>query len=46
MPSEAIGPEPWQPWQCLDLTYIYTLLHYGYGLPDDRKINVIEIELF
>nr|CAD2191616.1 unnamed protein product [Meloidogyne enterolobii] len=42
MPSEAIGPEPWQPWQCLDLTYIYTLLHYGYGLPDDRKINLVK----
>lgn len=42
MPAEAIGPEPWQPWQCLDLTYIYTLLHYGYGLPDERNINLVK----
>uniref|UniRef100_A0A914HLC2 Apyrase n=1 Tax=Globodera rostochiensis TaxID=31243 RepID=A0A914HLC2_GLORO len=38
IPAEAIGPEPWQPWQCLDLTYIYTLLHFGYGLPDEKSI--------
>ncbi|KAL3109841.1 hypothetical protein niasHT_011144 [Heterodera trifolii] len=38
IPPEAIGPEPWQPWQCLDLTYIYTLLHFGCGLPDEKTI--------
>jgi ectonucleoside triphosphate diphosphohydrolase 5/6 len=40
LPAEAIGPEHWQPWQCLDLTYIYTLLHHGYGLPDDKELQV------
>lgn len=40
LPAEAIGPEHWQPWQCLDLTYIYSLLHYGYGMPDDKEIHV------
>ncbi|CEF60425.1 NTPase [Strongyloides ratti] len=38
MKKEDIGPEHWKPWQCHDLTYIYTLLHYGYGLPEDKKI--------
>uniref|UniRef100_A0A0N5C3V1 Nucleoside phosphatase GDA1/CD39 n=1 Tax=Strongyloides papillosus TaxID=174720 RepID=A0A0N5C3V1_STREA len=36
--KEELGPEHWKPWQCHDLTYIYTLLHYGYGLPDSKKI--------
>uniref|UniRef100_A0A914CUJ0 Uncharacterized protein n=1 Tax=Acrobeloides nanus TaxID=290746 RepID=A0A914CUJ0_9BILA len=40
LPAEAIGPEHWQPWQCLDLTYIYSLLHYGYGMPDDKEIHL------
>ncbi|KAI1730100.1 GDA1/CD39 (nucleoside phosphatase) family domain-containing protein [Ditylenchus destructor] len=38
IPAEDIGPEHWRPWQCMDLTYIYTLLHYGYGLPDRKQI--------
>lgn len=25
---------------CMDLNYIYGLLHYGYGIPKDRKINL------
>lgn len=34
------GPEHWRPWQCLDLSYIYSLLKYGYGLEDERRVNV------
>uniref|UniRef100_A0A915EE67 Uncharacterized protein n=1 Tax=Ditylenchus dipsaci TaxID=166011 RepID=A0A915EE67_9BILA len=40
IPAEEIGPEHWKPWQCLDLTYIYTLLHFGYGLPDQKSIHL------
>lgn len=36
--AEEIGPQHWQPWQCLDLTYIYVLLRHGYGLNDGKKI--------
>ncbi|TKR61712.1 hypothetical protein L596_028792 [Steinernema carpocapsae] len=36
--ADQFGPEHWRPWQCLDLTYIYSLLHHGYGLPDDKQI--------
>ncbi|KAG0281990.1 Guanosine-diphosphatase [Linnemannia gamsii] len=25
---------------CMDLNYIYGLLHYGYGIPKERKINL------
>ncbi|KAF9153468.1 Guanosine-diphosphatase [Linnemannia schmuckeri] len=25
---------------CMDLNYIYGLLHHGYGIPKDRKINL------
>ncbi|KAF9905928.1 Guanosine-diphosphatase [Linnemannia zychae] len=25
---------------CMDLNYIFGLLHYGYGIPKDRKINL------
>ncbi|KAG0280946.1 Guanosine-diphosphatase [Linnemannia exigua] len=25
---------------CMDLNYIYGLLHYGYGIPKDRNINL------
>lgn len=25
---------------CMDLTFIYTLLSQGFGLPDDKQINV------
>lgn len=38
IPAENIGLEHWRPWQCMDLTYIYTLLHYGYGLPDNKQV--------
>uniref|UniRef100_A0A0N5AYD3 Nucleoside-diphosphatase mig-23 n=1 Tax=Syphacia muris TaxID=451379 RepID=A0A0N5AYD3_9BILA len=37
--SDQIGPEHWQPWKCLDLTFIYSLLHTGYGLGDTKSIN-------
>ena len=30
----------WLPWQCLDLTYIYTLLHDGYSFSDDQELHV------
>lgn len=40
--AEAIGPEHWRPWQCLDLTYIYTLLHYGYALSDKKNIHLVK----
>jgi len=36
--AEQFGIEHWRPWQCLDLTYIYSLLHYGYGLPDNKEL--------
>jgi len=36
IPASELGPEHWRPWQCLDLCYIYTLLHDGYGLRDDQ----------
>lgn len=36
--ADQFGPEHWRPWQCLDLTYIYSLLHYGYGLPDEKEL--------
>lgn len=35
---KQLGPEHWKPWQCLDLSYIYTLLRYGYGLDDNKEI--------
>ncbi|KAK0409796.1 hypothetical protein QR680_004764 [Steinernema hermaphroditum] len=38
VPGEEFGPEHWRPWQCFDLTYIYALLHHGYGLPDDKEL--------
>ncbi|WKY09835.1 hypothetical protein Q1695_002301 [Nippostrongylus brasiliensis] len=28
----------WKPWQCHDLTYIYTLLHDGYGFADSQPL--------
>ncbi|KAI6237945.1 Nucleoside-diphosphatase uda-1 [Aphelenchoides besseyi] len=37
--ATEIGTEHWRPWQCLDLSYIYTLLHDGYGLNDDKLIH-------
>uniref|UniRef100_A0AC35U3T9 Nucleoside phosphatase GDA1/CD39 n=1 Tax=Rhabditophanes sp. KR3021 TaxID=114890 RepID=A0AC35U3T9_9BILA len=36
--TSELGPEHWKPWQCQDLTYIYTLLHYGYGLNNEKQI--------
>lgn len=38
--STEIGNETWHPWQCLDLTYIYSLLHFGYQLSDNKQIYV------
>ena len=35
-----------QPWQCLDLAYIYSLLHTGYGLSNEQLIRVCFILLF
>ncbi|KAK6028275.1 GDA1/CD39 family protein [Ostertagia ostertagi] len=37
------GPEElkgfhWMPWQCHDLTYIYSLLHDGYGFDDSQPL--------
>jgi ectonucleoside triphosphate diphosphohydrolase 5/6 len=40
IPSSELGEEHWKPWQCLDLCYIYSLLHDGYGLRDEQKIYV------
>ncbi|KAK6052527.1 GDA1/CD39 family protein [Cooperia oncophora] len=39
------GPEElkgfhWMPWQCHDLTYIYSLLHDGYGFEDAQPLFV------
>lgn len=28
----------WMPWQCQDLTYIYALLHDGYGFDDSQPL--------
>ncbi|CAB3398482.1 unnamed protein product [Caenorhabditis bovis] len=28
----------WMPWQCLDLTYIYSLLHDGYRFDDEQPV--------
>ena len=30
------------PFLCMDLTFIYTLLSQGFGLPNDKQINVID----
>ncbi|PAV82183.1 hypothetical protein WR25_19262 [Diploscapter pachys] len=35
--SELEGPH-WLPWQCLDLTYIYSLLKDGYGFDDGQQL--------
>ncbi|PIO71491.1 GDA1/CD39 family protein [Teladorsagia circumcincta] len=39
------GPEElkgfhWMPWQCHDLSYIYSLLHDGYGFHDNQPLFV------
>lgn len=41
-----MGIEHWRPWQCLDLSYIYALLHNGYRLDNDKEIYVSFFELF
>lgn len=33
-------PNTDQPFMCLDLSFIYVLLHDGFGLDDDSKIFV------
>ena len=33
------------PFLCMDLTFIYTILSQGFGLPNTKKINVGEIEI-
>uniref|UniRef100_A0A0N4ZCC8 Nucleoside phosphatase GDA1/CD39 n=1 Tax=Parastrongyloides trichosuri TaxID=131310 RepID=A0A0N4ZCC8_PARTI len=38
MKKEDLGSEHWKPWQCHDLTYIYTLLYHGYGLQNNKRI--------
>jgi len=30
------------PYLCIDLTYVYTLLSYGYGIPEDHRIHVVK----
>lgn len=30
------------PYLCLDLTYAYTLLHYGYDLPDSTELHIMK----
>lgn len=42
-PAAEIGDEHWMPWQCFDLTYIYTVLRFGYGLPDEKNVQVAMI---
>lgn len=37
-PSSALHGPHWMPWQCHDLTYIYSLLHDGYGFADDQPL--------
>lgn len=37
--SDEAAPH-WLPWQCLDLTYIYSLLHDGYQFDDDQPVVV------
>uniref|UniRef100_A0A1I7YWD0 Nucleoside diphosphatase n=1 Tax=Steinernema glaseri TaxID=37863 RepID=A0A1I7YWD0_9BILA len=46
LPADQLGPEHWRPWQCLDLTYIYALLHHGYGLPDDKELFLAEKNIY
>ncbi|VDD91411.1 unnamed protein product [Enterobius vermicularis] len=35
-----IGVKYSEAWKCLDLSYIYSLLHYGYGLKNEKEIYV------
>ncbi|EGT40234.1 hypothetical protein CAEBREN_28059 [Caenorhabditis brenneri] len=37
-PSEIDDGSHWMPWQCLDLTYIYSLLKDGYEFEDNQPI--------
>uniref|UniRef100_A0A7I4YRW4 Nucleoside-diphosphatase uda-1 n=1 Tax=Haemonchus contortus TaxID=6289 RepID=A0A7I4YRW4_HAECO len=36
--AEELGGFHWMPWQCHDLTYIYSLLHDGYGFDDTQPL--------
>ena len=38
--SAELKGEHWLPWQCLDFCYIYSLLHDGYRLRDERELYV------
>ncbi|KAK5967829.1 Ectonucleoside triphosphate diphosphohydrolase 5, partial [Trichostrongylus colubriformis] len=36
--AEELTGYHWMPWQCQDLTYIYSLLHDGYGFQDSQPL--------
>ncbi|KAG0324214.1 Guanosine-diphosphatase [Podila humilis] len=38
--AEAIKELNKVPEMCMDLSYIYALMEYGYGIPKDRRINL------
>ena len=38
--TEFTAPSTDYPFQALDLTYIYALLHDGYHIADDTKVHV------
>ncbi|XP_003371327.1 nucleoside-diphosphatase uda-1 [Trichinella spiralis] len=40
--TEKFNNDSWKPWQCLDLTYIYSLLVDGYGIAADRNITIVK----
>ncbi|KRY59438.1 Nucleoside-diphosphatase uda-1 [Trichinella britovi] len=40
--TEKFKNDSWKPWQCLDLTYIYSLLVDGYGIAADRNITIVK----
>ncbi|VDN59748.1 unnamed protein product [Dracunculus medinensis] len=40
--TREIARSYWRPWECFDLTYIYGLLKYGYGLDDKKEIHLVK----